>query len=396
MTARTGSPQDGAGDRAGNLKTAPGRSYGYDRAERLTSVQGSRGSATLSWDPASRLDTLTGSAGSIRFAYDGADMIAETDAVSGAVRRRYVHGPGTDEPVVMYEYGGPSSFTRSWYLTDQKGSVTCLADSSGTSTAVNTYGYYGEPGAGNHGRYQYTGQVWLEELGLYYYKARFYDPGIKRFLNPDPAGYGDGLNMYAHVGGDPVNFRDPSGLHCTSVNTGRSFTDGNEFIVEGVRQCSGGSVRRRSSLGTNAGWWGSFFGSSHAGFNPGGGAAVIPAAANGDTGQEGNESPCKSYTLLGKTFDNSWRLQFLDGLVLQARGGFGSGARLGIKWGIKSNINVLGTLARGGEFQRDSFLGINPKMQIFFGAEAEIGIDVDQLLEAFHCDAALHLQHYNH
>ncbi|MBC6403931.1 MAG: RHS repeat-associated core domain-containing protein [Hyphomonadaceae bacterium] len=197
-------------------------------------------------------------------------MIAETDAAGGAVRRRYVHGPGMDEPVVMYEYGSPSSFTRSWYLTDQKGSVTCLADSSGTSAAVNAYGYYGEPGADNHGRYQYTGQVWLEKLGLYYYKARFYDPGIKRFLNPDPAGYGDGLNMYAHVGGDPVNFRDPSGLRCTSVNTGRSFTDGNEFIVEGVRQCSGGSVRRRSSLGTNS-RRGSFFGSSHAGFNPGGG-----------------------------------------------------------------------------------------------------------------------------
>jgi len=248
------------------------------------------------------------------------------------------------------------------------------------------------------------------------------------------------LVQYAYVGGDPVNFRDPSGLRCTSVNTGGSFTNGNEFIVKGVRYCSGGSVRRssfpdsglRNSLGTNAGWWGSCFGSSHAGFNPFGGAAVIPAAANGDAGQEGNESPCKSYTLLGKTFDNSWRLQFLDSLVLQARGGFGSGARLGIRWGIKSNINVLGTpvraslsgelardygatwfglgteyigvsktdpgvtanaqvdfgpytlshggtLAYDGESQRSGFLGINPKIQLLFGAEAEIGIDVDHI-----------------
>jgi RHS repeat-associated protein len=50
------------------------------------------------------------------------------------------------------------------------------------------------------------------EAGLYYYKARFYDPSLRRFLNPDPIGYADGLNMYGYVGGDPVNGTDPSGL----------------------------------------------------------------------------------------------------------------------------------------------------------------------------------------
>jgi RHS repeat-associated protein len=87
-----------------------------------------------------------------------------------------------------------------------------VSDAAGTVTHVNSYDEYGKPAATNVGRFQYTGQTWLPELGLYYYKARIYDPTLGRFLQPDPIGYGDGMNMYAYVGGDPVNVTDPSGL----------------------------------------------------------------------------------------------------------------------------------------------------------------------------------------
>jgi RHS repeat-associated protein len=84
---------------------------------------------------------------------------------------------------------------------------------------INKYAEYCIPAATNIGRFGYTGQAWLPELGLYYYKARIYSPTLGRFMQTDPLRYGDGINWYDYVGGDPVNFTDPSGLSSTIVVT---------------------------------------------------------------------------------------------------------------------------------------------------------------------------------
>ena len=85
----------------------------------------------------------------------------------------------------------------------------------GTDGALlDNYGYapYGRPDDELGNPYRFTGQRFDEETGLYYYKARYYAPKVGRFLSPDPIGYADGLNLYAYVGNDPVNFIDPTGL----------------------------------------------------------------------------------------------------------------------------------------------------------------------------------------
>jgi RHS repeat-associated protein len=192
-------------DGRGNLTSSGANGYTYS-AENL--LKAGPGGATLDYDPAMRL-YQTNKTAITRFGYDGSRLIAEYDGTN-AVLRRYVHGPGSDEPLLWYEGAGTAD--RRWLHSDERGSVITVSNGSGTVTAINAYDEYGLPAATNAGRFQYTGQTWLPELGMYYYKARMYSTTLGRFLQTDPIGYADGLNWYNYVGSDPVNASDPSGL----------------------------------------------------------------------------------------------------------------------------------------------------------------------------------------
>ncbi|HEY0044012.1 MAG TPA: RHS repeat-associated core domain-containing protein [Allosphingosinicella sp.] len=201
-------------DAGGRVTSSGNDTFQYDAENRLSGATTAIGTASLSYDAVDRLYQTVGSGTTTRFLYDGSKLIAEFDG-AGNLLRRYVHSESDDEPLVWYQGSGTAD--RRWLIADERGSIVAIANASGTATNLNSYDPFGIPANANAGRFQYTGQMWLPEVGLYHYKARAYSPSLGRFMQPDPAGYGDGMNLYAYVGNDPMNGRDPTGLCMNGV-----------------------------------------------------------------------------------------------------------------------------------------------------------------------------------
>src|SRR3546814_10247038 len=95
-------------------------------------------SASLRYDPLGRLYEVTGASGTTRFLYDGDELVAEYSS-SGTVLRRYVHGPGVDEPMVWYEGAAASNATRRYLHANHQGSIVAVANASGAGIAIKAY-----------------------------------------------------------------------------------------------------------------------------------------------------------------------------------------------------------------------------------------------------------------
>ena len=130
-------------DANGNLTGDGTWSYGYDLDNRLKSASKTGTAASLAYDAEGRLRQTVIGASTTNLLYDAPDLVAEYDAAGTTLQRRYVHGPGTDEPIVWYE--GPGTTAKNWLYADHLGSIVATANATGASTGIYSYGPYGEP-----------------------------------------------------------------------------------------------------------------------------------------------------------------------------------------------------------------------------------------------------------
>ncbi len=144
------------------------------------------------------------------YIYDGIHCIAEYDGSNGFIKE-IIYGPQIDEVLCAIDDYSSAYY----YHQDALQSVVAVTD--GFRNKIATYGYdvYGKIKS-NTGSLEneilYTGR-WLDsDTGLYYYRARWYEPSTGRFISRDPIGIDGGINLYGYVGNGPVNKSDPKGL----------------------------------------------------------------------------------------------------------------------------------------------------------------------------------------
>jgi len=216
------------------LTSRPGVSYTFDANGNTLTKTDSTGTTTYSWDFENRLSsvTLPGSGGTVAFqcdpwgrriekispsatsifAYD-LNSLTETVNATGGVVARYSQGTDIDESLAELQSG-----TTSYYHADGLGSITSLSNAAGALAQTYTYDSFGNQTASSGSLtnpFRFTGREFDAETSLYFYRSRYYDATLGRFISEDVERFNAGPNFYNYVLGSPLNWVDPLGLDIT-------------------------------------------------------------------------------------------------------------------------------------------------------------------------------------
>jgi len=215
------------------LATADSTTYTHDANGNRTSKTNGTNGTSYSYDSLNRLTAVNTGTQTTQYIYNGLGQ--RVGRIVDGVQTNYLIDPNGLLPQVLaemdasnnliafYVYDGAGLVAKVtptneyyFYHYDGLGSTVAITDSS--AQIVNAYAYspYGLVGAQETipNPFQYVGYfgVMAESHGLYYMRARYYDPEVGRFINKDPIGYAGGVNLFAYVSNNPVMYIDPLGL----------------------------------------------------------------------------------------------------------------------------------------------------------------------------------------
>lgn len=220
---------DNNGNTTTKVNTEGTTTYAWDTENRLLSAVTPSKTVAFYFDSFGKRLSKTVGGTAIWYFYDNEDIVAEYDS-SGTLLRSYVHGQGIDEPTKMTNHITGINY---YYLIDGLGSITEIQDNVGTTVEKYSYDSFGNvtlkdntdviiarSAIGNF--YAFTGREYDREIGLYYYRARYYDPVTGRFISEDQLTKylnlfyemlekPQQLNPYVYCNDNPIVYKDPQG-----------------------------------------------------------------------------------------------------------------------------------------------------------------------------------------
>jgi len=235
--------------------------FSWDARNRLAGLTGPNGTAAFTYDPLGRRGAKTVNGQLTQFIYDGLDIAQQLDSLGTT---GYLRSLNIDEAVSFTNRNGTY-----FSIYDPLGSTLAVTDSSAASVVQYTYAPFGttsstDPAFPNP--FQYTGRE-SDGTGLYYYRARYYQPTLHRFVSEDPIGFwGGDSNLYTYVRNSPTTLIDPGGLLAffwhggisalAAYNSCQSITDSlvfglNTMLVDrGTQGTSAADANIHAMLGT--------------------------------------------------------------------------------------------------------------------------------------------------